>query len=225
MNMNMGRSADATHEFLEGCARGDIVVLFVGECCVEKKSGVVTQSHPNYVRLGSVSGGEKVACHVRRDLVNCCVLVGCENRFVCVEIGGVRIGEVYSKCGARVYEMLHYLSRVQELVEVGRWILIRDWNAHHAEWSLDGRSDPVGKVLEDWQMARSARILKSRSHTFERHRGDGVVVSRIDFALARGGVERSRLSSKWGLSDHSPIGCLLAVDELEVVEGSRDAVD
>ena len=82
--------------------------------------GVGTQWHPDYVRLGSVSGGGKVACHVRKDIVDCCVLVGCENRFVCVEIGGVRIRGVYSKCGARVHEMLHWLDRVQALVGNGR---------------------------------------------------------------------------------------------------------
>ena len=38
MYMNMGRSMDATHKFLERCARGDITVAFIGECWVEKKS-------------------------------------------------------------------------------------------------------------------------------------------------------------------------------------------
>ena len=85
-----------------------------------------------------------MACHVRRDLIDCCLLVGCEKRLVCMEIGGARIGGVYSKCGAQVQEMLHWLSQVQELVGNGQWILIGDWNAHHAEWSLDRRSDPVG---------------------------------------------------------------------------------
>ena len=82
--MNVGRSTNATHRFFGGCVRGDVAVAFVGECWVEKKSEVGTQSHPDYVGLGSVSGGGKVACHVRKDLVDCCVLVGCENRFVYV---------------------------------------------------------------------------------------------------------------------------------------------
>ena len=148
--MNVGRSTDATHEFLEGCARGDVAVAFVGECWVERKSGVGTQSHTDYVRLGSVSGVGKVACHKRNlDLIHCCVLVGCENRFICLEIGSVRIEGVYSKCGARVHEMIHWLGRVQALVGNGRWLMIEDCIAHHKEWSLDGRSDSVGKVLEE----------------------------------------------------------------------------
>ena len=126
MYMNVGRSTDATHEFLERCVSGNFAVAFVGECWVEKKSGVGIQSRPDYVRLGLVSGGGKVACHVRRDFVDCCMLVGCENRFVCVEIGGVRIGGVYSKYGARVHEMLRWLDRVQALVGNGRWLLIGD---------------------------------------------------------------------------------------------------
>ena len=67
-----------------------------------------------------------MACHVRRDLVDCCMLVGCENRFVCVEIRGVRIGGVYCKCGARVLEMLCWLDQVQGLVGNGQWLLIGD---------------------------------------------------------------------------------------------------
>ena len=135
------------------------------------------------------------------------------------------MGGVYSKCGVRVHEMLHWLDRVQALVGNGRWLLIGDWNAHHEEWSLDGRLDPVGRVLEEWQASRGARILRSRSHTFERRRGEGVVVSRIAFALAGGGAECWGLTSGWGLSDHSAIGCAVAVDDMEVVEGCRDAVD
>ena len=54
-------------------------MAFIGECWVEKESGVEIQSHPDYVQLGSVSGGGKVACHVRKALVDCCMLVGCEN--------------------------------------------------------------------------------------------------------------------------------------------------
>ena len=89
--------------------------------------------------------------------------------------------------------MLRWLDRVQALVRNGEWLLIGDWNAHHEEWSLDGRSDPVGNVLEEWQTSRGTRILRSRSHTFERRRDDGVVVSRIDFALPGGGAEYWRL--------------------------------
>ena len=47
----------------------------------------------------------------------------------------------------------------------------------------------MGKVLEEWQTSHDARILRSRSHTFERGRGDGVMVLRIDFALPGGGAE------------------------------------
>ena len=119
MYMNVGRSTDATYEFLESCARGSIAVAFVGECWIEKTSGTGTQSHLDYVCLGSVSGGGKVACNVQRDLVDFCMLVGCENRFVCVEIGGVCITGVYSKFGAQVNEMLHLLGRIQELVGNG----------------------------------------------------------------------------------------------------------
>ena len=53
----------------------------------------------------------------------------------------------------------------------------------------------MGKVLEEWRTSRDARVLSSRSHTFEMRRGDQVVVSRIDFALSGGGVVCGRLSS------------------------------
>ena len=223
--MNVGRGVEATHEYLERCARGGVAVAFVGECWVERKSDKGTQSHPDYVRLGSVSGGAKVACHIRRDLADFCSQVICTNRFICVELGGVKIGGVYSKCGSRVHELSRWLDMIRGYVSGGRYVLIGDWNAHHASWSLDGRSDSVGRVLEEWRQLQGARLLRGQEHTFERRRGGGVMVSRIDFALVGGGVERGGLSAGWGLSDHSAIGCVVAVDDLVDVVGYRDAVD
>ena len=92
MYMNVGRGVNATHEYLEGCARGGVGIAFVGECWVECKSDKGTQSHPDFVRLGSVSGETKVACHVRRTMADYCSLFSCTNRFVCVELWGVRFG-------------------------------------------------------------------------------------------------------------------------------------
>ena len=225
MYMNVGKGVNATHEYLERCARGGVGIAFVGECWVERKSDKGTQSHPDFVRLGSVSGGAKIACHVRRPVADYSSLVSCTNRFVCVELGGVRFGGVYSMCRASVHEMSSWLENIRGSIGDGRWILIGDWNAHHAQWSIDGRSDSLGRVLEDWRCERGARLLRGRGHTFERRRGGVVVTSRIDFALAGGGVERGGLSTGWGLSDHSAIGCQVAVDGLEGVVGHRDAVD
>ena len=78
------------------------------------------------MRLGSISGGVRVACHVQRDLVDFCRLLECTNRFVCVELGGVKIGGVYSKCGVRVHEMMQWLDGIQALIRNGRWVLIGD---------------------------------------------------------------------------------------------------
>ena len=85
--MNVGRSCNATHEFLERCARGGVGVAFIGECWVERGSGRGTQSHPDYVRVGSVSVAQRVACFVLWTLVGVCQLVECAHRFVCVEVG------------------------------------------------------------------------------------------------------------------------------------------
>lgn len=38
MYMNVGGSVDATHEFLEHCARGGVAVSSVYECWMEKNS-------------------------------------------------------------------------------------------------------------------------------------------------------------------------------------------
>ena len=51
------------------------------------------------------------------------------------------------------------------------------------------------------------------------------MVSHIDFALAGGGMERGELTAGWGLSDHSAIGWVVAVENLVDVVGHRDAVD
>ena len=103
--MNVGRGCAATHEFLEWCTRGGVGVAFVGECWVERKGGRGTESHPDFVRLGGVSVAQRVACFILRTLVWECRLVECAHRFVCVEIGGVRIGGVYGRCGERVHDM------------------------------------------------------------------------------------------------------------------------
>ena len=52
-----------------------------------------------------------------------------------------------------------------------------------------------------------------------------MVTSRIHFAKPGWGMEQSSLTSGWGLSDHSAIGWLVAVDDLEDVVGYWDAVD
>ena len=157
--------------------------------------------------------------------MDCCSLISCMSRFVCVELGGVRFGGVYSKCGASVHGMSRWLEGIQGSIGNGRWIVIEDWNAHHAQYSLDGRSDPIGRVLEDWRQGRGARLLREREHTFESRHGGGIVVSHIDFALAGDGVECGGLSAGWGLLDHSAIGYVVAVDDLVEVVGHRDAVD
>ena len=51
------------------------------------------------------------------------------------------------------------------------------------------------------------------------------MTSRIDFALAGGGVERGGLLTGWALSDHLAIGCQVAVDGHKDVVGHRDTVD
>ena len=145
--MNVGQSCDATYEFLESCAQKDVGVAFVGECWVERKGGRGTQSHLDFVRLGSVSAAHRVACFVLRSLVGVCRLVECAHQFVCVEIGGVRVGGSYGRCGEQVHDMERWLEGIREVVGVGRWVLLGDWNAHHPAWSLDGRSGPSGRVL------------------------------------------------------------------------------
>ena len=118
--MNIGRGCDATHEFLESCARGGVRVAFIGECWVERKGGRGTQSHPDYVRLGSVSVAHRVTCFVLRSLVDMCRLVECAHRFVCTEIGDMRIGGVYRRYGERVHDMERWLEAIREVVRVGR---------------------------------------------------------------------------------------------------------
>ena len=74
-------------------------MAFVGEYWIERKGGRGTQSHPDFVRVESVSAAQRVACFVLTSLVDMCRLVECAHRFVCIEVGGVRIGGVYVRCG------------------------------------------------------------------------------------------------------------------------------
>ena len=63
----------ATHVFLESCARKEVGIYFVGECWVAL-TGNGTQSHPDYVMLGSASKGTKVVVFVRRNPGGCGVI-------------------------------------------------------------------------------------------------------------------------------------------------------
>ena len=78
--------------------------------------------------------------------------------------------------------------------------------------------------MDQWVTNLVAKVLRSKAHTFERRRWEGVIVSRIDFDIACGGAERGGLATGWELSDHSAIGCLVAVANLEEVMGYRNVV-
>ena len=223
--MNVGQSCDATHEFLEWCAQGGVRVAFVGECWVERKGGRRTQSHHEFVRVGSISAAQRVGCFILRSLIDVCRLVERVHRFVCVEVEGVRVGGVYGHCGKRVHDMERWLEGIQEVVRVGRWVLLRDWNVHHRVWSLDRSSGPSGRVLKGWMEERGARLVKRDESTFEHTRGGERVTSQIDFAVEGGGARLGPLETVWGLSDHSTIGGVVQVDALEGVVDTREAVD
>ena len=152
-------------------------------------------------------------------------MVECAHRFMCVEIGSVRIGGVYRRCGERVHDMERWLEAMQEVVGVGRWVLLRDWNAHHRVWSLDGRSGPNGTVLNRWMEERGARLVKGEGNTFECTRGGKEVASWIDFAVEGCRASLGSLKGDWGLSDHSMLGGVVRVNSLIEVVDTREVVD
>ena len=57
-----------------------------------------------------------MTCFVLHSMVDMCWLVECALRFVCVEIGGMRIGGVYGRCGERLHDMERWLEGIQEVV-------------------------------------------------------------------------------------------------------------
>ena len=162
-------------------------------CWVERKGGRGTQSHPDFVRLGGVSAAHRVTCFVLRSLVGVCRLVECAHTFVCLEMWGVRVGGVYGRCGERVHDMERWLEGIRDVVGVGRWVLIGDWNAHHPTWSLDGTTGPSGRVLWGWMQERGVRLVKGEGNTFERSRSGERVASRIEFAVVGGGAHLDSL--------------------------------
>ena len=90
-----------------------------------------TQSYPDYIRLESLSMAHRVAGYVLPCVVKACKLMEDENRFVCLEVGGVRFGGVYGRCGERGHDMEQWLQGIREVVGVGCWALLRDWNVHN----------------------------------------------------------------------------------------------
>ena len=99
---NVGGGTDVAHEDLERCARGDVVVAFVGECCVATVGEKGTQFHPNFVCIGGFLEGARVAVHVRKDWAHLVGIVHIDPRVILLELRGVLIGGVYGKCGHTV---------------------------------------------------------------------------------------------------------------------------
>ena len=79
---------NATQEFLVRCAQADIAVTFMGECWVERNLRRGRQLYQKYVHFGCMSRAACVACYIRRDLVDYCILVKCANGLVSVEQRG-----------------------------------------------------------------------------------------------------------------------------------------
>ena len=94
---NVGGGVSAMHEFLERCNSEGVGVMFMGEPCV-KDGGRGTQTHPGYILMGKVVKGMRVPAYVRLVLVDRALVVHLSLMFVCVVIGDVRFGGVYSKC-------------------------------------------------------------------------------------------------------------------------------
>ena len=172
----------AAHVFQESCAWKEVDICFVGECWVAR-DGNGTQSHPDYVMLGSASRGTKVVVFVRKELGDEVSLVVATARVVVVEVGGCRVGGVYGKCGVGVHAMRDWLGCLEGWIGGGDWVLLGDWNSHHHTWSLNGRSGPGGRVLAEWVLERGAEVHFGVGGTFERRQGRDVVQSRIDFAV------------------------------------------
>ena len=128
--MNVGKGCVMAHVFLESCAQREVGICFVGECWVAM-GGKGTQSHPDYVMLGSASKGTTVVVFVSKDLVDGVSLVATTARVVVGVVGGCRIGGVYGKCGVGVHEMKDWLGSLEGWVGGGEWVLLGDWNAHH----------------------------------------------------------------------------------------------
>ena len=223
--MNVGRGCVASDVFLESCARKGVEICFVGECWVAM-SGNGTQSHPDYVMLGSASRGPKVVVFVTRDMVDGVNLVAATARAVVVEVGGCRMARVYGKCGVGVHAMRDWLCTLEGWIGGGDWVLLRDWNAHHHTWSLHAKSGPGGRVLVDWVLEHGVEVHFGEGGTFELRRG-GVVQSRIDLAITSPESSWADEDSDGLLSDHSTIGGSLMVgdvartDRREVVEWNR----
>ena len=133
---NVEGGTDATHEYLERCARSGVVLAFVGECWVASAGRGGTQAHPDFVCVGAFLRGARVAVHVRKYWAHLACVVHVDPRVVVLEVGGVRFGGVYGKCGHTVHSADRWLRGMQREVDGKRWVLAGDWNAHHRSWLL-----------------------------------------------------------------------------------------
>ena len=187
-------------------------------------TGSRTQSHSDYVILGSATKGTKVVAFVRRDLVDSVELVVTTARAVVVVVVGCRIGGVYGKCGIGVHAMQDWLGLLAGWNRGGDWVFLGDWNTHHHTWSLDGRSGPGGRVLTEWVQEQGAEIHFVEGGTFETRRRGSIVQSRIDFVITLPNGGWTSQDEDWLLWDHVSIGESLCVGVLERVDG-REVID
>ena len=117
----------ATYVLLESCARKEVGICFVGKCWVAV-AGNGTQSHPDYVMLGSASRGPKLVVFTRKDLVDGLGRIAATARVVVVEVGGCRVGGVYGKCGVGVHAIRDWLGYLEGWVGGGNWVQLGNWN-------------------------------------------------------------------------------------------------
>lgn len=184
-------------------------------------TGSRTQSHSDYVILGSATKGTKVVALVRRDLVDSVELVVTTARAVVVVVVGCRIGGVYGKCGIGVHAMQDWLGLLAGWNRGGDWVFLGDWNTHHHTWSLDGRSGPGGRVLAEWVQEQGVEIHFGEGGTFERRNGGGVVQSSIDFVVSSPDSSWTSEDGDLLLSNHSSIEGSLVVGEIGGSKGGR----
>ena len=113
------------------------------------RTGSGTQSHLDYVMLGSATKDTKVVVFVRRDMMDCVELVVTTAGAVVIEVGGCRLGGIYAKRGIAVDAMRDCLDSLTGWIGGRDWALLGDCNAHHYPWSLDWMSRPGGRVLAE----------------------------------------------------------------------------
>ena len=170
------------HTFLEWCKGNEVDLAFLGEVWRDEE-GSGTQTHPTYKLGSSVKKGRRVNVYWKHGLE--VEVLKAEDNMVVVEVAEGRIEGVYVNRKVKIQKTESFLTRLTKAVKGVKACILEDWNAHHPDWSLDGKTDDKGAQVASSISNEGLELSEGAGATWERTWNRNLEQSRIDLAFIR----------------------------------------